>query len=355
MRRSIEGLLLTGAILLAPDSSWPLAGRAAAARLLASPLAEAPVSLCRAEAGASPVPSPGASASALPSAAGSAAAPAANAPATGSASAGSGSSSPLIWLWIVIGVLVLIGLIVGIARASRRRSAAAAGWQDRVVEVYAESAALCDSMRAAETPGALAAWDADARWSDIQRRADGLTRTLYALREAAPDEDERARVSDVLVAVQGAVAAMDAERGPGGEDGSWAQNVHSRLRAFAASVRALRAPGGDTLLATSSATRACSSPWSARAITSPASDLRPVLPDTPHGGQSARPTPRSSIRRRAAPQGSSPGGRSGGLPGFPSAAVRRRPRQRRSPWRSASPPDQSRLQMTMSPRPPVPV
>jgi hypothetical protein len=241
MRRSVESLLLAGAILLAgflvaacgQSGGGPLASF--------SPSRSASISV-PSRSGSISVPSPGASASALPSAVQSAVAPAANAPATGSASAGSGSGSSLIWLWVVIGVLVLIGLIVGITRASRRRSAAAAGWQDRVVEVYAESAALHDSMRAAETPGALAAWDADARWSDIQRRTDGLTRTLYALREAAPDEDERAKVSDVLVAVQGALAAMDAERGPGGEDGSWAQIVHSRLLAFAASVRALRAP-----------------------------------------------------------------------------------------------------------------
>ena len=236
MRRSIESLLLAGAILLAgllvtacgQSGGGPIASFSPS-RSISVPSRSASVSL----------PSPGSPATALPSAAQSAAAPAANAPASGSASAG---SSSLVWLWIVLGVLVLVGLIVGITRASRRRSTAAAGWQDKVVEVYAESAALHDSMRAAETPGALAAWDADARWSDIQRRADGLTRALYALREAAPDEDQRARVSDVLVAVQGALAAMDAERGPGGEDGSWAQNVHSRLLAFAASVRALRAP-----------------------------------------------------------------------------------------------------------------
>jgi len=236
MRRSIESLLLAGAILLAgllvtacgQSGGGPIASFSPS-RSISVPSRSASVSL----------PSPGSPATALPSAAQSAAAPAANAPASGSASAG---SSSLVWLWIVLGVLVLVGLIVGITRASRRRSTAAAGWQDKVVEVYAESAALHDSMRAAETPGALAAWDADARWSDIQRRADGLTRTLYALREAAPDEDQRARISDVLVAVQGALAAMDAERGPGGEDGSWAQNVHSRLLAFAASVRALRAP-----------------------------------------------------------------------------------------------------------------
>ena len=236
MRRSIESLLLAGAILLAgllvtacgQSGGGPIASFSPS-RSISVPSRSASVSL----------PSPGSPATALPSAAQSAAAPAANAPASGSASAG---SSSLVWLWIVLGVLVLVGLIVGITRASRRRSTAAAGWQDKVVEVYAESAALHDSMRAAETPGALAAWDADARWSDIQRRADGLTRALYALREAAPDEDQRARVSDVLVAVQGALAAMDAERGPGGEDGSWAQIVHSRLPAFAASVRALRAP-----------------------------------------------------------------------------------------------------------------
>ena len=239
MPRSVESLLLAGAILLAgflvaacgQSGGGPIASFSPS-RSISAPSRSASVSL----------PSPSSPASALPSASASAVAPAANAPASASASAGSGSSSSLIWLWIVIGILVLIGLIVGIARASGRRSAATAGWQDRVVEVYAESAALCDSMRAAETPGALAAWDADARWSDIQRRADDLTRTLYALREAAPHEDERTRVSDVLVAVQGARAAMDAERGPGGGDASSAQIAHSRLVALAASIRALRAP-----------------------------------------------------------------------------------------------------------------
>ena len=238
MRRSIEGLLLAGAILLAGFLVTACGQSGGGPIASFSPSRSPSISVPSRSASVS-LPSPGSPATALPSAAQSAAAPAANAPASGSASAG---SSSLVWLWIVLGVLVLVGLIVGITRASRRRSTAAAGWQDKVVEVYAESAALHDSMRAAETPGALAAWDADARWSDIQRRADGLTRALYALREAAPDEDQRARVSDVLVAVQGALAAMDAERGPGGEDGSWAQNVHSRLLAFAAAVRALRAP-----------------------------------------------------------------------------------------------------------------
>jgi hypothetical protein len=241
MRRPIEGLLLTGAVLLAGFLVTACGQSGGGPIASFSPSRSASISLPSRSASVS-VPSPGASASALPSTGQSAVAPAANASATGSASAGSGSGSSLIWLWIVIGVVVLIGLIVGIARASGRRSAAAAGWQDRVVEVYAQSAALCDSMRAAETPGALEARDADARWSDIQRRADDLTRTLYALRESAPGQDERARISDVLAAMQGARAAMDAERGPGGRDGQSAQVAHGRLMAFEAAIRALRAP-----------------------------------------------------------------------------------------------------------------
>jgi hypothetical protein len=138
--------------------------------------------------------------------------------------------------------VALIAVIVGVVRVSGRRSAAAAKWQSDVVNAYAESTALYDSMRAAETPSALAAADADARWFDIQRRADDLMRTLYALRDAAPGEDERARVSDVIATMQGARSAMDAERAPGGGDGRSAQVVYSRLFAFEASIRALRAP-----------------------------------------------------------------------------------------------------------------
>jgi hypothetical protein len=241
MRRSAESLVLAAAILLTGFLVAACGHSGGGAIASFSPSRSASISVPSRSASIS-APSPGAPASALPSATQSAAAPAANAPASSAAVAGSGSSSSLIWLWIVIGVVVLIALIVGIARVFGRRSAAAAGWQDRVVGVYAESAALCDSMRAAETPGALAARDADARWSDIQRRADGLARTLYALREAAPDEDERASVSDVLVALQGTRAAMDAERGPSGRDVRSAQVVRSRLLAFEAAIRALRAP-----------------------------------------------------------------------------------------------------------------
>ena len=189
-------------------------------------------------------PSASPSAAAQPSATQSAVAPAAVASSTSSPAASSGSTSPLIWLWVALGALALVVVIVLIVRASGRRSAAAVRWQSGVINASAESTALYDSMRAAETPSALAAADADARWFDIQRRADDLTRTLYALRDAAPDEDTQVRVSDVLASMQGARSAMQAERAPGGADGQAAQVVRGRLFSFEASIRALRAPDG---------------------------------------------------------------------------------------------------------------
>ena len=250
MRRLTECLLLAAVIFLAGFLVAACGQSGGGAIASFSPSRSASISVPSRSASISPpspsasisLPSPSATASAQPPATHSAIASATIAPSGSSTGASSGSSSSFVWLWIVLGALVLTGLIVGIARASGRRSATAAGWQDRVVGAYAESAALCDSMRAAETPGALAARDSDARWSDIQRRADDLTRTLYALREAAPDEDERARVSDVLASLQGARSAMDAERAPGGEDRRNAQVVRSRLLAFEEAIRALRTP-----------------------------------------------------------------------------------------------------------------
>ena len=250
MRRLAESLLLAAAILPAGClvAACGQSGGGAIASL--SPSRSASISLPSRSASITPPtssasiapPSPGASATAEPSPTHSAIASATTAPSSSPTAASGGTSSSLLWLWILIGALVLIGVIVGIARASRRRSAIADEWQTRVVNAYAKSAALYDSMRAAETPGALAAGDAAARWSELQRRTDDLTQLLYALREAAPDEDKRARVTDVLLSVQGARAAMDAERAPGGADERNAQVVRSRLSSFEAAVRALRAP-----------------------------------------------------------------------------------------------------------------
>jgi hypothetical protein len=170
----------------------------------------------------------------------SASTPAATAQASSSPTAGSGSGSGLIWLWVLLGVIILIGVIVGIIRARGRRSAAAGSWRSSVVDAYAKGSALHDAMSVAETPGALGAYDAGARWSDIQRRADDLTQTLYALREAAPDDESRARVADVLVSLQTVRSAMDAERAPGGADARQAEVARERLAFFEISLRALR-------------------------------------------------------------------------------------------------------------------
>jgi hypothetical protein len=160
---------------------------------------------------------------------------------TGSQAPGGNSGTSLLWLWILLGAVAVAGLIAGIVRSAGRRSAAAAGWRSKVIDAYAKGSALYDAMSVAETPGALAADDAAARWYDIQRRADDLAQTLYALRESAPDEDTRARVADALASLQAVRSAMDAERAPGGAGAQYADVVRNRLQSFEASLRALRA------------------------------------------------------------------------------------------------------------------
>ena len=168
------------------------------------------------------------------------------APATGSAAPAASSGTSLIWLWVLLGVLVLAGLIALIARSSRRRSAAAAGWRSRVVEAYAKGSALHDAMSVAEAPGGLASADAAARWSDIQRRADDLAQTLYALREEVPQHSpDGARIADTLASLQAVHSAMDAERAPGGAGYEQAEVVRSRLASFESSLRALGAVGRE--------------------------------------------------------------------------------------------------------------
>jgi hypothetical protein len=146
----------------------------------------------------------------------------------------------------LLGVLVLAGLIALIARSGRRRSAAAAGWRSGLVDAYAKGSALHDAMSVAEAPGGLATADAAARWADIQRRADDLAQTLYALREAVPpDSADRARIDDTLASLQAVRSAMGAERAPGGAGYEQAGVVRSRLASFESSLRALGASGRD--------------------------------------------------------------------------------------------------------------
>ena len=165
------------------------------------------------------------------------------APATGSAAPAASSGTSLTWLWVLLGVLVLAGLIALIARSSRRRSAAAAGWRSRLVDAYAKGSALHDAMSVAEAPGGLAAADAGTRWADIQRRADDLAQMLYALRAGVPeDSGDRAKVDDTLAWLQAVRSAMDAERAPGGASLQQAEVVRSRglLRVVPPGARSFR-------------------------------------------------------------------------------------------------------------------
>jgi hypothetical protein len=157
------------------------------------------------------------------------------------AASGGSSGTSLLWLWILLGVLILAGLITWIVRSGRHRSASAADWRSRLIDAYAKGSALHDAMSVAEVQGDLAAGDARARWYDIQRRADDLAQTLYALREAAPDPEDEARIADVLASLQAVRSAMDAERAPGGARQELAEVVRRRLYAFESSLRALRA------------------------------------------------------------------------------------------------------------------
>ena len=160
---------------------------------------------------------------------------------TSAAASGSSSGTSLLWLWILLGVLILAGLIAWIVQSGRRRSAATAGWRSRLIDAYAKGSALHDAMVVAEAQGDLASSDARARWYDIQRRADDLAQTLYALREAAPDPEDQAAMGDVLASLQAVRSAMDAERAPGGARPELAEVVRRRLYAFESSLRALRA------------------------------------------------------------------------------------------------------------------
>jgi hypothetical protein len=175
-------------------------------------------------------------------------APASQAPAPTAAAAASpaagGSGSSLLWLWIALAAVVLIGLIVWIARASGRRSAAASARRSAMIDTYAKGQALADAIRVADRPGAPGA-NAGGRWAGLQARADDLSRELYRLRESSSDEGERMRMEDALGslrALRSALADEQAAGGAGGPGSPEAAQVRARLMSFEESLRALRAP-----------------------------------------------------------------------------------------------------------------
>ena len=109
------------------------------------------------------------------------------------------------------------------------------------VNAFAKGSALHDAVYVASLPGQYGAGDAAARWADIQRRADDLTQTLYALREAAPTEDERARADDVLASLQ-ALRSATQTGGTPPAGGAYSSNLQTRLQYFQAALQALRGP-----------------------------------------------------------------------------------------------------------------
>jgi hypothetical protein len=164
------------------------------------------------------------------------------APTPSPTSASSSTSTPG-WLWLILALVVIAGVaFILIARAASKRSAVSGQWRSAVTDVYARGSALHDAMASVEWPSAgQPQGQAQARWVDIQNRADDLAQTLYRLRETAPDEDNRARVEDVLAALQSVRTAMDAERTRGG---GTEQNEYSRSRLYTF-ARSLRALHGD--------------------------------------------------------------------------------------------------------------
>jgi len=239
MRRSAKSLSLPVAILIAVCLAVGVAGCAGAGSSVSSAISSAVSNLPSRTTAAAPATTAGEPATTAPAAT---AAPSSAAPQGTTASPAAGSGSSLIWLWILLGALLVAVLIVLITRMARRGSGtAAADWRSRLVGAYAQGSALRDAMSIAETPGAMAAPDAGARWADIQRRADDMAQTLYALAESASDPVDQVRIADTLASLQAARSAMAAERAPGGA-GPWqAEVVRGRLDAFESSLSALRA------------------------------------------------------------------------------------------------------------------
>ena len=227
--------LVMGSVVAGCGGSGPVSGAVKSAISSLSPSRTASVSLPTA-----PPPAPTAEAPATSEAP----EPAAPPPAAATTAAASGSSSALPWLWIALAAVVLIGLIVWIARASGRRSAAASARRSAMIDAYAKGQALADAVRVADRPGAPGA-GAGGRWAGLQARADDLSRELYRLRESSSDEGERMRVEDTLGslrALRSAIADEQAAGGAGGPGSPEAAQVRGRLMAFEESLRALQAP-----------------------------------------------------------------------------------------------------------------
>jgi glucose/arabinose dehydrogenase len=166
--------------------------------------------------------------------------PAGSASATASPTASSASN--LLWLWVLLGAAVVIGLTAWIVHARRKHRAGQADWNTRLIDAYAQGAALHDAMAAAATPAGPGTAEATARWSDIQRRADDFGQMLYALQETAPDDENRLRIAAVLASLHSVRSALEAEWSTPHDTGTMSEVTRDRLSFFMSSLNELREP-----------------------------------------------------------------------------------------------------------------
>lgn len=199
------------------------------------------------QAAASPSPTaapttaaPTSSAPAPPSSAAASASPAStSATPSPTGSSGSSGSFSLVWLWIILAVIAAIVLIVAIASVGRRRADRKRAWRTRTADAYARGTSLTQSVQGATQASQYRDPSAGARWGDVQRRAEDLTRALQSLREFAPTTYDRARVDDVLNTLAQVQSASQAA------DPSAANRLQARIRDFEDSLQALRNPERD--------------------------------------------------------------------------------------------------------------
>jgi len=157
-------------------------------------------------------------------------------------------SGSLTWLWILIAAVVAVAVVVLVLvgrRAGRYvgpGTVVIGGWLSSAIEAYEQGQALHAAASAASRPGSMDAEDRAARWDGIQRRADELARQLDALRNVAPEVEDRARVSDALRSLTELRSAIGDEQARGGADATQAEVIQARLREFDASLRRLRSP-----------------------------------------------------------------------------------------------------------------
>jgi len=156
-----------------------------------------------------------------------------------------GTGSPHTWLWVLIGAVVILAVVALLlvrrysGRYVGRGTVVIGGWLSDAIKASDRGAALHAAIVAAGPPEALAAADSGGRWAEIRRRAQDLEQDLVALRRAAPEADDRARVTDALASLQALRYALEDER-PGGA--GQAAVVRARLDAFEKSLRSLRSP-----------------------------------------------------------------------------------------------------------------